>query len=191
MIAQLNAKELHDFEDTKQKYDSLLKLCDACTAKDRKAKLLHNLAFEHSRRKKFKEASDIYKKAMKLISTDNSQYLTTLESYLSACHKGKLLPEEELISLAKEGMNLCKKRNDKRLVYFQLQLYLLNNQESHYYQYIETTALEHFRNSGYNILVDHYEKKLFQYYIKQNETTKALKLAESLLEGKRSFYDYE
>lgn len=118
MIAQLNAKELHDFEDTKQKYDSLLKLCDACTAQDRKAKLLHNLAFEHSRRKRYKEASDIYKKAMKLISTDNSQYLTTLESYLTACHKGKLLPEEELISLAKEGMNLCKKRNDKRLVIF-------------------------------------------------------------------------
>ncbi|USK27839.1 helix-turn-helix transcriptional regulator [Bacillus sp. CMF21] len=191
MIAQLNAKELHDFEDTKRKYDSLLKLCDACKAQDRKAKLYHNLAFEHSRRKLYREASDIYQTAMRLISTENPHYLTTFESYLSACHKGKLLPETELISLAKEGLQLCKKRNDRRFVDFQLLLYLFQKQEIRYYQYIESTALNHFRDSGYNILVDHYEKKLFHYFLKHNETEKALNLAESLLKGKRSFYDYE
>jgi transcriptional regulator with XRE-family HTH domain len=93
MLVELNSKELHDFEDTKQKYEILLKSCDTCyNSAERKSKLYNNYAFECFRRKKDQDAALLYEKAMSLLEKQNPFYLIALDGYLQACNRGKLLP---------------------------------------------------------------------------------------------------
>jgi transcriptional regulator with XRE-family HTH domain len=108
LIIQLNSKELHDFNETKEKYEQLLKLCDACNSGDRKSKLYHNLAFEFFRRKKYKDSAALYLKAMELTNENALHYLTALDGYINTCYKGKLQPEEDLIELSEKGLNQAK-----------------------------------------------------------------------------------
>lgn len=62
MLLQLNAKELHDFEETKERYEQLIRTCDTINEIDRKSKLLNNLAFELYRRKNTKKHPNYTKK---------------------------------------------------------------------------------------------------------------------------------
>ncbi|WP_163101085.1 helix-turn-helix domain-containing protein [Peribacillus alkalitolerans] len=191
MLIQLNSKELHDFNETKERYEQLIRTCDSIHDMDRKSKLYHNLAFELYRRKRYRDASDLYQQSMKLIDENNPYYLTVLDGYINACYKGNLLSIEILKNLAYKGLNLANSKKAFSWIYFQLHIYLLNQEEENFFQFIETTALPHFKDIGYTILIEHYEKKLFQYYIQTGETTKALSLANSCFQGGKSYYDHE
>ncbi|MBU8768870.1 helix-turn-helix domain-containing protein [Cytobacillus oceanisediminis] len=191
LIVQLNAKELHDFNETKEKYEQLIKLCDACNSGDRKSKLYHNLAFEYFRRKKYRESAGLYEEALKLTAENAPHYLTALDGYIHTCYKGKLQAGSALIKLAEEGMERAKAADSFTWIYFQLHLHLLKKEEQQYYQFIEETALPYFKKIGYGILIDHYEKKLFHFYSEIGEAQKAIELARSFIHKQKSYYDHE
>jgi HTH-type transcriptional regulator, quorum sensing regulator NprR len=189
MLIQLNSNEPHDFNETFETYEKLLKMCDTCNAVERKAKLYHNLAFEYSRRKQYQKAVEFYTEALKLIDEHSPQYLTTLDRYIFSCHAGKLVSKEILKEQAQKGLKLAQAAKSNDWINFQLHLYLLNDEEENYYQCIETTALPYFKKMGSRILIDYFEKKLFQYLYEKGEVEKALALANSLIQGKHNHYE--
>lgn len=189
MLIQLNANEPHDFNETIQTYEKLLKMCDTCYALDRKAKLYHNLGFEYARRRHYQKAVELYQEALKLIDEHSPHYLATLDRYIFSCHAGNLLAKESLLELAQKGLALANAANSNDWINFQLHLYLLNDEIENYYQCVETTALPYFKKMGYKILIDYFEKKLFQYLYEKGEAEKALELAKSLIQGKPNFFE--
>ena len=191
MIIQLNSKEHHDFIETKERYEQLIRTCDIILDIGRKSKLLHNLAFELYRRKKYKEAADFYQQAMNITDESATHYLTGLDGYISTCYKGNLLSKERLMELANKGLKLANSTNSTLWISFQLQLYQLNEEEDKYYQFIESTVLPHLNHIGYNMLIKHYEKKLFHYYVKKGELQKGLEFAHSYMQEKKRTLDDE
>lgn len=192
MLLQLNAKELHNFDETKERYELLISTCDSINEVDRKSKLLHNLAFEHSKRKNYQEASGLYQEAMKLMDENAPHYLTTLNGYLTTCYKGKLLENEKLLELAQKGLNIAKSTNSYNWIFFELHLYQLNQDEKdQYFEFIETTALPFLKNMGFIMFIEHYERKLFQYYYENGATQKALELANTFIQSRTNYDDYE
>jgi HTH-type transcriptional regulator, quorum sensing regulator NprR len=192
MLLQLNAKELHEFEETKERYQQLLRTCDSINEMDRKSKLLNNLSYELFKRKNYPEAAKTYEEAMKLIDEKEPHYLVALNGYINTCYKGKLLSDDVLLELAHKGLNISKSTNSYNWIFFQLHLYKLNQEEEdQYYEFIATTALPFLKNMGFTMLIEHYEKKLFQYYYDKGDTQKALELANSYVQGRKSYYDHE
>lgn len=191
LLIQLNAKELHDFDETKDKYEQLLKVCDSVHSSDRKAKIYHNLGFECYRRKMYKDAAEYYTEAMKLMDEQSTFYLMTLERYVHACFKGRLSENKRLIDLSEKGLRLSRSLHSPTWIDFQMHLYELQGKEADYYRFIEETALPHYKKIGYVILIDHYERKLFQYYISKGEERKALEIAKLHINSNKSFYDHE
>ncbi|WP_223590057.1 helix-turn-helix domain-containing protein [Neobacillus bataviensis] len=187
MLIQLNSKEHHDFNETKKRYDQLIRTCDAINDKERKSKLYHNLAFDLYRRKKYKESTDYFKKAINLVDEKTPHYLLSLNGMISSNFKGNLLSNEKLLDLAKKGLNLAKTAKSDLWIPFQLQLLQLNQQDDQYYELIETTFLPYLKSNGFTTLIEHYEKKLFQYFYQKGETQKALDLAQSYMQGKMSY----
>lgn len=192
MLLQLNAKELHDFDETKERYKQLIRTCDSINEKDRKSKLLNNLAYELFKRKNYQEAAKLYEEAMNLIDEKVPHYLIVLNGYINTCNKGKLLSTEVLLELANKGLHIAKETKSYNWFFFELHLYQLNQEEEEqYYQFIDTTALPFLKNMGFTMLIEHYEKKLFQYYYDKGDTEKALELANSYVQGRKSYYDQD
>jgi HTH-type transcriptional regulator, quorum sensing regulator NprR len=184
MIIQLNSKEYHDINETKKRYEKLIRTCDSIKDIERKSKLYHNLAFDHYRRKKYKEAADYYQEAMNLVNEGVPHYLTSLNGFISSCHKGKLLSVEKLLEEAQKGYNLAKLSKSPLWISFQLQLYRLNGKEEQYFEFIETTVFPHLKNTGFTNLKEHYEKKLFHYYHQKGDMQKALEYAASYIHSR-------
>jgi HTH-type transcriptional regulator, quorum sensing regulator NprR len=191
LLIQLNSKEHHDFTETQKRYKKLIRTCDAIKDVERKSKLYHNLAFDLYRRKKYKEASELYKEAINLVDEKTPHYLHSLDGLISACHKGNLLSNENLIELTDKGFKLAKTSESPLWISFQLHLYQLYHEDDQYFQFIETTALPYLRKIGFITLIEHYDKKLFQYYNSRGETKKALEIAQSYMQGRKSYNDYE
>ncbi|MEH7335329.1 helix-turn-helix transcriptional regulator [Neobacillus drentensis] len=187
MLIQLNSKEHHDINETKERYDQLIRTCDAINDKERKSKLYHNLAFDLYRRKEYKESTDYFKKAINLVDEKTPHYLLSLNGMISSNLKGNLISNEKLMELAKKGLNLAKSSKSDLWIPFQLQLFQLNQEDDQYYKLIETTVLPHLKNIGFTTLIEHYEKKLFQYFNQKGETQKALDLAQSYMQSKMSY----
>ncbi|MCD7032990.1 helix-turn-helix domain-containing protein [Metabacillus sp. GX 13764] len=192
LLVELNAKELHDYEETKRMYQKLLRTCDVCKSTERKAKLMHNFAFDHHRRKKYIESSGLYKKAMDLMEESEPIYLLTLHGYVRASRKAGNVPAETLLKLAEKGLRLAEKRNSaKSVIDFKCLLALLTNNESEYYRLIEEEALPHIKESGEIVLIEHYKKKLYEYYMAQKKEEEAFKMAQSIMNERVSYYDYD
>jgi HTH-type transcriptional regulator, quorum sensing regulator NprR len=191
LIVQLNAKELHDFAETKAKYEQLIKLSESLHSKDRIGKIYHNLGFECYRRKMYKESADYYQRAIDLMGEGSPHYLTSLDGYIMTCSSGKLYSEAALIPLAEKGLKHAKTSSSHTWIDFQLHLYQLTKQEEKYFQFLEEEVIPHFQQIGYVILIDHYERKLFKHYLQKGDQEKALQLASTYISSKKSFYSYE
>jgi HTH-type transcriptional regulator, quorum sensing regulator NprR len=191
LLVQLNSKEPHDMDETKQQYEKLLKVCESVNSTDRASKIYHNLAFEYYRRKRYSEAKHYYEKALELISEAASHYTLSLNGYISACYKGKLLSEAELIDLSKKGLKITKQNQDPKQMDFEIQLHTIYQNEKELYEYIEKTVLPILIANGDQFIKQHYEKKLFLYYVKSNQKEKAFKLASDKMINEKSYYEFE
>ncbi|MGB3262206.1 helix-turn-helix domain-containing protein [Paenisporosarcina sp.] len=182
MIMTIQLKDDGDFTETIKRFENLIQGCELCNAPHRKAKVLHNLAYEYYRRKKFEPASRYYKDSLSLKDKESSPYLLSLEGYIRSSFLGCLLPPDELLQLAKEGLETAIQKND--LLYinlFNLICYLLQFKEHEYYEYLYDRALPMFKKFGFVYLIHRSKKELFNYYSKTNQTSKALKIAEVLI----------
>ncbi|WP_179884996.1 helix-turn-helix domain-containing protein [Bacillus sp. AFS015802] len=193
LLIQLNAKEPFDMEQTKRQYDKLLRVCESVNSKDRAHKIHNNLGFEYFRRKRFTESKEAYERALKLITkeTPASFYLVTLSGYILACMKGNLLSKDELYHLSTKGLTMAREHQDPSLVFFEIYLLTLKENEEELYKYIEGTALPHFKSTGSQLMYQHYERQLFLYYVRTGQSDKGFLLASEKMSNEISYYELE
>ncbi len=182
MIMIIQVTENSDYEEIITRFKSLIKSCDICNAPDRKAKLLHNLAYEYYRRKNYDQARLHYKQSMSLKDPESPNYLLTLEGYIRTSFEGELIPKNELIQLAEDGLIIAIRINQLLYIHlFRLTLCLLKSKEKEYFKYLANKALPMFNKYGYTYLIQRSEKELFNYYSKVNLPDKALEMAKLIL----------
>jgi len=182
MLMAIQVKDDGDFKETIQRFESLIKSCDLCHSPPRKAKVLHNLAFEYFRRKNYEPANKFYKESMSLKDNESGPYLLSLEGYINSAFYGGLLPKDELLQLANEGLETALKKNEHLYInLFTLLSYLIQDKEQEYHQYLSEQSLPLFEKFGFVYLIKRSKKELFNYYFKQKKTGKALKIAKVLI----------
>ncbi|WP_308636855.1 helix-turn-helix transcriptional regulator [Paenibacillus silvisoli] len=178
----------HHFQEVVTRFENLIQSCDMCHAPDRKAKVVHNLAYEYYRRGDYVMSGKLYKQSMELKSPRTRAYLLSLEGYLRSCFEAKLLQSEELERQAQEGLKTARTIKDTLFsLLFTMLLHWIRGEEDEYYRYLSDEALPVFRKLGFAFLVERSEKQLFQYYSRIGNTAAALQAAHSLLDD-RSFH---
>lgn len=182
MLMLVQVKDDGEFTETIQKFENLIKSCELCNSPVRKARVLHNLAFEYFRRDNFELASRYYKESMSLKDKESSPYLLSLEGFIRSSLNGSILTREELILLAKEGLETAISKNERLyIILFNLIWFLIEHKEKEYHKYLCDQALPMFKQFGFVYLIQRSKKELFNYYIKHNKNNKALKIANFLI----------
>lgn len=182
MLMAIQVKDDGDFKETIHRFESLIKSCELCHSPDRKAKVLHNLAFEYFRRKNYELAHKYYNESMNLKNNDSSPYLLSFEGYIRSAYYGSLLPKEELLQLANEGLERALKKNEQLYInLFTLLSYLIQDKEQEYHQYLSEYSIPLFKKFGFVYLIKRSEKELFNYCFNQKKTRRALKMAHILI----------
>jgi len=182
MLMIIQVKDDDDYEEIINRFKKLIKSCEICNDPNRKAKVLHNLAYEYLRRKKYEQASFYYKESMSLKETESPSYLLSLEGYIRSSFEGVLMSNEELIQHVEKGLTIA--INNNQLLYihlFKLLLYLLKSKEKEYYEYLSNKALPMFVKCGYTFLIQRSKKELFNFYYKLKLTDDALEMAQLLI----------
>lgn len=191
IILQLNAQSQFSLNETRQYYNKLIQSAKKIQSEDRLIKLYYNFGQELFRRKHFEEAKEYLDKGFTLLKEEDFYYLTMLDLYIDICYKGSLKSNESLLSDAKRGLKLARKRNDHRYLYFNLHIFLLNEKEDSYYEYVEDKALPYFTHSGNEVLIQHYEVRLFRYYLKSGQNEKAWALSKKKMLDEKSLYELD
>jgi len=182
MLMLIQLKDDGEFTETIKGFENLIHSCDLCKSTERKARVLHNLAFEYYRKKNYDLASKYYYESMQLKDNESNPYLLSLEGYISSSYFGKLLSEDELFLLVNEGLEKAKKKNDLLYIHlFTLLDFLIKNKEHDYHQYLSEQSLPLFKKLGFVYLIKRSKKELFNYYVKLKQTGNALKLAQLMI----------
>ncbi|WP_088044245.1 helix-turn-helix domain-containing protein [Bacillus sp. EAC] len=182
MLMLIQLKDDGEFTETIKGFENLIHSCDLCKSTERKARVLHNLAFEYFRKKNYDLASKYYYESMQLKDNESNPYLLSLEGYISSSFFGKLLGEDELFLLANEGLEKAKNKNDQLYInLFTLLDFLIKNKEHDYHQYLSEQSLPLFKKLGFVYLIKRSKKELFNYYVKLKQTGNALKLAQLMI----------
>ncbi|MGM0836526.1 MAG: helix-turn-helix domain-containing protein [Bacillota bacterium] len=182
MLVQQQYEQHPNFNDTVRKYEILIETCDFFNENRKKSKLLHNLAFFHFIRKKYEAASDLYKKSCDLKNKTSNEYLLSLEGYIRSSFKAGQLSQEKLLTNINEGLTKAKQgQNELFIILFHLLLYLINNQQELYCNYLTTDGLPFFQKYGYVYLIQRSEKELFDYYDEAGKTDLALEISRLFL----------
>ncbi|MEH7378745.1 helix-turn-helix transcriptional regulator [Neobacillus drentensis] len=130
MLMVIQVKDDGDFKETILRFKNLIKSCDLCHSPARKARVLHNLAFEYYRRKNYEPANKYYKESMSLKDNESFPYLLSLEGFINSAFYGGLLPKDELLQLAKEGLETALKKNEPLYInLFTLFSFLIQDKE--------------------------------------------------------------
>lgn len=164
------------------RFKKLIKSCELCNAPDRKAKVMHNLAYAYYRRRKYDLASMYFKESMSLKEKESPSFLLSLERYIRSSYDGWLLPKDELIQQAENGLKMAINNNQLLFIHmFRLLLYLLKSKEDQYYQYLSKKALPMFTKFGFTHLIVRSKKELFNYYYNMKLKEDALELAQLII----------
>lgn len=175
-----------DFEEIIKKYESLIHSCDLCNDKEGKIILMYNLAFEYFKRNKYETAGELFKQILNI--KDSNHFLDSLNYYIRCCMETGARPKEELLSLTRSGLTEATETNNPLFIrVFTLLLYLLKDQSTKYYNYLERDAVPYFRENGYSKEgAKQFQEELLTYYLQTKQTDKALEMALSLLDFKIS-----
>ncbi|CRK80822.1 helix-turn-helix domain-containing protein [Neobacillus massiliamazoniensis] len=181
MLVQIGDNEYLNFQDTIAKYESLIQTCETFHFHDKKAKLLHNWAYNHYRRGELIEAQQIYYKAMQSWEKNSSFFLLSFSGYIRSSNEGDLLEKNKLMKLVDEGMSLAKHSNEPLYsILFTLLYYEIEDHIS-LYPYINEIAIPFFKQNGQFWLSEQYEKRLFSHYSHTQQIDKAITVAQSLI----------
>ena len=191
IILQLNAQSQFSLKETRDYYYRLVQSAKKIQSVDRLMKLYYNLGEELFRRKHYEEAKEYLEEGLALMKEEDFLFLTLLDLYINICYKGNLKSKESLLSDAQKGQHLSKKRKDQRYLYFNLHLLLLNGKEDSYYDYVEKKVLPYLIQSGNKVLIQHYEVKLFRYYMESRQIEKAWDLSKKIMLAEKSCYELD
>ena len=182
MLIQVESDQHRDFDHTVEQYENLIKLCDLCNASEKKAKVLHNFAYEHLRRKKYHIAGRLYKESMELKDNTSTLYLLSLEGYIRSGIKGKFLTQEVLLGLVNEGLTIANESDEKLYIaILTLHQFSILQQEESYYNYLIKNVLPYFKSHGYTMIAESYNRDLFNYYVRIGNVEKALEIADLII----------
>ncbi|KON90218.1 hypothetical protein AF332_06780, partial [Sporosarcina globispora] len=182
MLMIIQVKD-NDNDEIINRFKNLIKSCDLCHAPERKAKVLHHLAFEYYRRKNYDQAILYFKESMSLKIQESPAYLLSLEGFIRSSFDGELIASDNLIRLAEDGLIIAIRINQLLYIHlFKLILYLLRSKEKEYHQYLANKALPTFVKFGVAFLIQRSKKELFNYYSRMNFQEKALEMAKLLFD---------
>ncbi|MEK5522811.1 hypothetical protein B5V89_17490 [Heyndrickxia sporothermodurans] len=191
IILLINAKSQFSLKETRQFYYKLIQSAKKIQSVDRLMKLYYNFGQELFRRKRFEEAKEYIDKGFSLIKEDDFYYLTMLDLYIDICYKGNLKSKESLLTDAKKGLHHAIQRKDHRYLYFNLHIFSLKGMEDSYYKYVENEVLPYFIQSGNEDIIQHFEVRLFRYYIKTGQNEKAWAIAKKKMLVENSLYELD
>lgn len=182
MLIEVESGQHRNFKETKEQYDELIRLCDLCNSPEKKAKILHNYAYEHLKRKKYREAGKLYKASMDLKQQKSNIYLLSLEGYVRCRNEGGFIAKEALLALVEEGLAVATEIGDPLYQHvFWLHYYTILDLEEKYYFYLTKKALPYFKEHGFFVTMQRYERELFNYYLKNNQLQKAVETADYII----------
>ncbi|MCP3739985.1 helix-turn-helix domain-containing protein [Rossellomorea sp. BNER] len=180
MLIQVEQDEFYDPKDNQ--YQRLIYMAENYGLEHLHSKLIHNYGFHQLRYGQYEEACKFYRQSMETKGPLSPYYLGSLEGYLEALTKQGKTSNEELLQLAEQGISLAEKKQDITYShFFRLHRYKLKAQEDQYFHYLETEAYPYFKEMGYVILSEHYQMKLFGYYMERGEMEKANSYAKSIV----------
>jgi hypothetical protein len=181
MLVQIGHNEYLNFQETIAKYESLIQTCETYHFHDKKAKLLHNWAYNHYCRGELIEAQQIYYKAMQVWEKNSSFFLLSFSGYIRSSFEAGLLEKDRLMKLIDEGMSLAKHSNEPlNTILFTLLYYEIEDHNA-YYPYMNEIAIPFFKKNGQFSLLEQYEKRLFSHYSHTQQIEKAITVAQSLI----------
>lgn len=181
MLIQMGHNDLNHFDDTVERYHTLIKSCNTYQENEKVANLWHNLGVDFSSKRRYEEAIDAYKKALKVCESQ-SLPLIELGARRGIVHCSLLIGRSKKSELKKHiylGMSLAEKMQIQLYihVFYLLEIMLNHSREEKYYHYLETTILPYLREVGHESLLTIYEKEMFHYYKKSSQYEKAAELA--------------
>jgi len=181
MLVQIGDNEYLNFQETVVRYESLIQTCETCKFDDKKAKLLHNWAYNHYRRKELIDAQQLYFEAMQSSEKYSTLFLLSFEGYIRSSFEARLLEKDELIRLAEEGIAIAKELNELLFkILFTMLIYEIEN-NNNLYPFIYETAIPYFKENRLFWLSEQYEKRLFSHYSNTQQIEKAFGIAQSLI----------
>ncbi|MCM3756144.1 helix-turn-helix domain-containing protein [Sporosarcina aquimarina] len=182
MLIQVESDQYRNFNDTIEQYENLITLCDLCNSVEKKAKVLHNFAYEHFRRQNYETAGQLYKDSMALKDNDSPLYLLSLEGYTRSALIGNFLRQEELIEIIEEGLAIADQCNETLYqLIFTLHRYSAFQQKDDYHAFLFDKVLPYLKSHGYTLTAQTYDRDLFNYYTDKGNPDKALEVAERLI----------
>ncbi|QKE73436.1 helix-turn-helix transcriptional regulator [Arthrobacter citreus] len=180
MLVQLEETDKSNTSD--KDYHRLIELSLQYGLNNQMSTLYHNLAYHQILNDQYTEASVYYEKSMQLKDKDTKNYLLSLEGYINSMTKGKLIPNKDLLPLVEEGLLLAERIGAQMHIHiFKLHQFTLLNLEYEYFYYLETEALPYYYKIGITDAIEHYQLKLFDYYMEKQNRIKADEYAKKLL----------
>ncbi|REE78570.1 helix-turn-helix protein [Paenibacillus taihuensis] len=178
MLLQIIYDDNRNYQAIASRFENIIKSCDLCQAPQLKRIAVHNLGFLYHENKAYELAGKYYQETMELSEPKSALYLLSFEGYIRSSAEGKLLAEEELLSMAQDGLKISREARDEVLIArFHLLILFIEEKQEDYYNYLRLTALPILRKQGDAFLVQRYEKELFNYYVETNQTALALETA--------------
>ncbi|MDX8289290.1 helix-turn-helix transcriptional regulator [Metabacillus indicus] len=165
------------------RYHQLIEDCDAISADEIKAMLLHNAGLECFKRKEYASAHPFYKRALKMADKNKVIYLNRLYNYADNCMEGKLIPQKSLLKIAEDGLDSAKKMNSTLYkILFTLLCYKIKNAFKEYYLYIEESGLPFFQTNNQKTMIDKFGKQLYTHYTETEQYEKAVRIADGFIQ---------
>jgi len=187
MLIQLEQDDFYDAKD--MEYKRLLEAVNNYGLHKQRSMLLHNYAYHQLRRGHITVACIYYKEALETKEADTPGYLGSLEGYLHALTIEGKTPLNELIPMAEKGLSLAKELVETIYIHlFKLHLYKLQKKNHAYFHYLEIKAYPYFTKSGHVFLAEHYNMKLYKYYMEKDDIEKANEYAAHIVS--QTYKDY-
>ncbi|MGF3105231.1 helix-turn-helix domain-containing protein [Rossellomorea sp. DUT-2] len=179
--------ELWDFEELVERYNRLIAQCAVLNESSKKAVLLSNLAYEHSFAGDNERAKMYYKKTLALLETNKKSpvYLNNLIGYVYSClHIEGVQGERNLKQLIEAGSQIAREIQDQSSFLFFKMLHLLHDDKKElYYKFIEEKIIPMLEENGKNQQLHTYVKTMYQHYLSQENSRKALYYANRLIQN--------
>ncbi|MGM0836578.1 MAG: helix-turn-helix domain-containing protein [Bacillota bacterium] len=181
MVIQMEDNEIYQFDDTLNKYHSLIKSCRSYKEETKEMNLWHNLGVQYSAKGYYPEAKEAYKKVMEMGERIEHPYLRlgALRGYIHCSLLNGTYDNEELETYLNTGSTLAQQMNNKTYLYvFELlQLLLQSKDKKEYFFFLENTFHPHLQETGNRSLLSLYEKELFHYFRETGQYQKACELS--------------
>ncbi|WP_417897848.1 XRE family transcriptional regulator [Bacillus haimaensis] len=181
MVIQMESNEIYQFDNTINKYHSLIKSCRSYKEEAKEMNLWHNLGVQYSAKGHYPEAKEAYKKVMAMSERIEHPYLKlgAIRGYIHCSLLSSVYDKNEIEDYLHTGIALAKRLQNKTYLYgFEiLHLQLGDKQVEEYFSFLENTFLPHLRLTGNRSLLSLYEKELFHYFREKGNYQKACELS--------------